>query len=203
MRRRKWIISSLGLVCLGAFFAWHQTEYQRCEAQNASYNQNLNDLLIYPVKASVKKTTHPDHHLNLVSKSKTKSADNYPDMWPTQGTITSLFGLRFHPVLHRYRFHAGVDIANFKNTEVLAAADAVVMFAGHEKGYGNLVILDHGNGFETVYGHAEDILVSAGEEVKKGQLIAGMGSTGVSTGDHLHFEIRFAGEAVDPTVFIK
>lgn len=127
----------------------------------------------------------------------------YPDRWPTQGTITSLFGVRKHPIYKKERFHAGVDIANFKNTEVLAAASGTVKFAGADGGYGNAVILDHGNGYESLYGHAEDILVRVGDVVKKGELIASMGSTGLSTGEHLHFEVRFAGEAVDPTVFVK
>lgn len=129
--------------------------------------------------------------------------ENFPDVWPTQGTITSLFGLRKHPLLKSLRFHSGVDIANLKNTEILAAAGGTVKFAGPDGGYGNVVILEHGNGFESVYGHAEDILVKNGEEVKKGQLIASMGSTGLSTGEHLHYEIRFAGEALDPTMFMK
>lgn len=128
---------------------------------------------------------------------------DYPDIWPTEGTITSLFGLRKHPILKTLRFHSGVDIANLKNTEILAAADGTVKFAGPDGGYGNVVILEHGNGFESVYGHAEDILVKNGELVKKGQLIASMGSTGLSTGEHLHYEIRFAGEALDPTAFVK
>lgn len=129
--------------------------------------------------------------------------EHFPDLWPTQGTITSLFGMRKHPIYKTERFHSGVDIANFKNTEVLSAASGTVKFAGLDGGYGNAVILDHGNGFESLYGHAEDVLVRVGDVVKKGELIASMGSTGVSTGEHLHFEIRFAGEAVDPTVFLK
>lgn len=129
--------------------------------------------------------------------------DNLPDIWPTEGTITSLFGLRKHPIYKQLRFHSGVDIANLKNTEILAAAGGTVKTAGPDGGYGNVVILDHGNGFESIYGHAEDILVSVGDVVTKGDLIASMGSTGVSTGEHLHFEVRFAGEAVDPIVFLK
>lgn len=140
---------------------------------------------------------------SLEKASENSSDEKFPDVWPTQGTITSLFGLRKHPILKSLRFHSGVDIANLKNTEILAAAGGSVKFAGPDGGYGNTVILDHGNGFESLYGHAEDLLVKTGETVKKGQLIASMGSTGLSTGEHLHFEVRFAGEAVDPTVFLK
>ena len=127
----------------------------------------------------------------------------FPDIWPTDGTVTSLFGLRKHPILKTFKFHRGVDIANLKNTEILAAADGKVEFAGSEGGYGNTVILNHGNGFETIYGHADDLLVKIGESVFKGQLIASMGSTGLSTGNHLHYEVKFAGEPMDPTLFVK
>ncbi len=140
---------------------------------------------------------------SLETGAENSSDENFPNVWPTQGTITSLFGLRKHPILKSLRFHSGVDIANLKNTEILAAAGGSVKFAGPDGGYGNTVILDHGNGFESVYGHAEGALVKTGETIKKGQLIASMGSTGLSTGEHLHFEIRFAGEALDPTVFVK
>lgn len=129
--------------------------------------------------------------------------DKFPDSWPTEGTITSLFGLRKHPIYKALRFHSGVDIANLKNTEILATANATVKFAGKLKGYGNAVLLDHGNGFESLYGHAEDLLVKEGDTVKKGELIASMGSTGISTGNHLHYEIRYAGEALNPVVFVK
>lgn len=128
---------------------------------------------------------------------------NIPDVWPTIGTISSMFGLRHHPIHKTTRMHRGVDIANLKNTEITATANGKVQFSGRLKGYGNAVILDHGNGFETLYGHAEDILVNTGDTVGKGDLIASMGSTGLATGDHLHYEIRFAGEALDPVVFVK
>ncbi len=187
------------LKCLGVGLMAVLLSCEKQKDETVPYFQKLGEILVYSAQDARQTYDEPVRDV----EAKPQSANNFPDTWPTQGTITSLFGLRLHPISHRYRFHSGVDIANFKNTEVLACADAVVKFAGHEGGYGNVVILDHGNGFETVYGHAEDLLVSTGELIKKGQLIASMGSTGVSTGDHLHFEIRFAGEAVDPTVFIK
>ncbi len=141
------------------------------------------------------------HHYSAATANELDK--KFPDIWPTDGTITSLFGLRKHPILKTFKFHRGVDIANLKNTEILAAADGKVEFAGSDGGYGNTVILNHGNGFETIYGHADDLLVKVGESISKGQLIASMGSTGLSTGNHLHYEIKFSGEPIDPTLFVK
>lgn len=127
----------------------------------------------------------------------------FPSIWPTEGTISSLFGWRIDPFTKKKDFHAGVDIANLKSTDIIATADGVVEFSGKKGGYGNAVVLDHGNGFETIYGHADSILVEEGDAVTKGTLIARMGTTGRSTGDHLHYEIHFAGELLNPKLFVQ
>lgn len=117
---------------------------------------------------------------------------------PLSGRISSTFGTRFHPVDRTTKFHGGVDIAVPTGTQVSAAAEGTISFAGRKGGYGNLVVIDHPDGRQTRYGHLASIAVSAGDEVGKGQPIALSGSTGKSTGPHLHFEMRENGRAVDP-----
>ena len=112
--------------------------------------------------------------------------------------LTSGFGYRFHPLSGRYQPHAGVDLAAPTGTPVLATADGVVGTAGWSGGYGLLVALDHGGDLETRYGHLSGVAVAPGESVKRGQVIGYVGSTGRSTGPHLHYEVRQGQVAVDP-----
>ncbi len=121
---------------------------------------------------------------------------------PSDGAISSLFGWRVHPILGYERFHAGVDFAADYGSPIRAVDNGYVIFAGWYGGYGNAVILDHGNGITTLYGHAEELLVVDGQSVQRGQAIATVGSTGLSTGPHLHFEVRQNGEPTDPMAFL-
>lgn len=130
-----------------------------------------------------------------------------PSLWPAAGTITSLFGYRLSP-MHRDdgetgEFHPGVDIANNPDTLIYATADGTVQFSAWSHGYGNLVVIDHGYGIQTVYGHTSKALVKAGDRVLKGQVIAYMGTTGRSTGAHVHYEVRRQGRAINPMQFLK
>lgn len=145
----------------------------------------------------------PTNNEKFLNVLQIKDDHRIPNIWPTEGKISSLFGMRFHPIKKVYKRHSGVDIANLKNTDIVATADGVVKVSSPHEGYGNLIIIDHKNGFETYYGHAEMLLVGSGSPIKKGQVIAKMGKTGLATGDHLHYEIRFAGEPLDPVVFVK
>jgi murein DD-endopeptidase MepM/ murein hydrolase activator NlpD len=95
--------------------------------------------------------------------------------------------------------HEGIDIAAPLGATIAAAADGRVIFAGEEGGYGNVVIIDHGNDLATLYGHCSQIFVATGQDVQRGQAIAAVGSTGHSTGPHLHFEVRVGGSPVDPS----
>jgi murein DD-endopeptidase MepM/ murein hydrolase activator NlpD len=126
---------------------------------------------------------------------------NIPSLWPTEGKITSLFGKRKHPIKKRIKFHTGVDIANLLSTDVISTAAGLVIYSGYRGGYGNTIIIDHENGFETYYAHAKKLLVRKGDQVTRGTVIAKMGSTGLSTGSHVHYEIRFNGEPLDPVSF--
>ncbi len=119
-------------------------------------------------------------------------------MRPVNGPITSGFGMRMHPILGRKRMHKGIDISARNGTPIHAAADGIVIIAGWGRGYGNRVILDHGGGVSTLYGHASRLYVHTGDRVKRGQTIAAVGSTGLSTGNHLHWEVHIGGKAVNP-----
>lgn len=123
-------------------------------------------------------------------------------IWPVKGVITSPFGYRIHPIYGRQILHSGMDIGVDYGTPVKAALDGVVVEADWISGYGNTVIIDHGNGMTTLYGHNERLNVETGQNVKQGDIIAYAGSTGNSTGPHVHFEIRVNGEAVDPALYL-
>jgi len=120
-----------------------------------------------------------------------------------KGYISSSFGRRIDPFSGNIAWHQGVDFATGKEgEEVLSVAAGVVTYAGHKDGYGNLVQINHGNGYETLYAHDKSILVKVGEVIKKGQLIALSGSTGRATGPHVHFEVHKNGRVVDPASYI-
>jgi murein DD-endopeptidase MepM/ murein hydrolase activator NlpD len=123
---------------------------------------------------------------------------NHRFIWPVNGPIASPFGYRQDPVLGGYRLHAGVDIAASQGTPIKAAGDGVVKMAGPNGGYGNFTLIDHGGGLATGYGHQSRIAVSVGQHVSTGQVIGYVGSTGASTGPHLHWEVRVNGTPVDP-----
>ncbi|MCS7253836.1 MAG: peptidoglycan DD-metalloendopeptidase family protein [Armatimonadota bacterium] len=117
---------------------------------------------------------------------------------PVVGMVTSGFGYRVHPVFKVVRFHTGIDIAADYGTPIRAAAGGTVVFSGWRRAYGLTVIIDHGNGIATLYAHCSRLYVSEGETVEAGQIIAAVGSTGLSTGPHLHFEVRRYGTPVNP-----
>jgi len=117
---------------------------------------------------------------------------------PSSGNITSGFGYRTHPTRRRREFHTGIDIGARHGSDIVAAASGTVILSGWHGGYGNTVIIDHGGGLHTLYGHNSRNLVSVGDSVSQGQVIARIGSTGVSTGPHLHFEVRNNGQAENP-----
>jgi murein DD-endopeptidase MepM/ murein hydrolase activator NlpD len=136
---------------------------------------------------------------------KVKSSDKLaitPSIWPAMGTVTSGFGWRTSPFGDGNELHAGLDIANTMGAPVVATADGQVVLSGWAGDYGNMVQIDHGNGVETIYGHNSQLAVSVGQNVKKGQVISYAGSTGKSTGPHVHYEVRENGTAVDPWKYL-
>jgi len=121
---------------------------------------------------------------------------------PVNGPITSNFGYRRHPVLGTGRLHAGTDFGAPAGAPIFAADSGTVIVAEWYGGYGNAVIVDHGNGLTTLYGHCSELYVTVGQGVQRGQPIAAVGSTGLSTGPHLHFEVRQQGEPVEPLAYL-
>jgi murein DD-endopeptidase MepM/ murein hydrolase activator NlpD len=126
-----------------------------------------------------------------------------PNQWPTSGEISSYYGWRKSPFGGRSEsFHDGIDIANDSGTEVCAAADGQVVFAGWQPVYGRTILIEHGHGFATKYAHNSALLVEEGDRVKKGQVIARMGTSGRSTGPHLHFSIMKWDQTLDPLIYL-
>jgi murein DD-endopeptidase MepM/ murein hydrolase activator NlpD len=126
-----------------------------------------------------------------------------PDKWPVSGRITSKFGYRIHPISGKRQFHDGLDIANDSGTKIVAAGSGIVTYSGWNGGYGRVIIISHGYGYKSVYAHNRKNLVEVGERVKKGQVIAELGNTGRSTGPHLHFEVYYKGNKIDPLKILK
>ncbi|HEY6447910.1 MAG TPA: M23 family metallopeptidase [Acidobacteriaceae bacterium] len=126
-----------------------------------------------------------------------------PMLWPVTGPITSSFGEREDPFNGEGAFHSGVDISAGFGTPVHAAADGVVQSAGMENGYGREVILDHGNGIETLYGHLSGFAVTSGQQVREGQVIGYVGMSGRATAPHLHYEVRIHNAPVNPHRYLR
>lgn len=125
--------------------------------------------------------------------------------WPVPGNykITSPYGYRIHPVYKTRKLHTGIDISAPRNSPVVAAQDGVVIMAEYYFGYGNTIMIDHGGGYITLYGHNNSLTASVGQKVKKGQQIAKVGSTGTSTGNHCHFEVRLKGKTISPLPWVS
>jgi len=125
-----------------------------------------------------------------------------PSVWPTHGWVTSDFGTRLDPYSADHKMHEGLDIATPHGQPVQAPSDGVVVFNGVEGGYGKVLVLDHGYGVKTRYGHLSETFVKLGDRVKRGEKVAAVGNTGKSTGPHLHYEVRVNGIAENPRKFI-
>ena len=127
---------------------------------------------------------------------------NVPSLWPVEGQITAGFGQRMDPFSGEGAFHAGVDISVPFGTKVRAPADGIVLEAGPESGYGNEVLIDHGFGMNTKYGHLSRIFVVVGQELKRGEVIGSVGMTGKTTGPHLHYEVHVHDTPVNPVKYL-
>jgi len=124
-----------------------------------------------------------------------------PQGWPVEGRVSSGFGMRVHPQTGRNQFHSGIDLSAPNGTPVHATADGIVSFADWNKGNGKVVVVEHGQGFSTIYAHNSRIDVKAGQTVKRGAVIAATGATGNATGPHVHYEVWKHGRCVNPSVF--
>jgi murein DD-endopeptidase MepM/ murein hydrolase activator NlpD len=125
-----------------------------------------------------------------------------PSIWPTRGWVTSDFGTRLDPYSADRQMHEGLDVATPHGQPVQSPSDGVVVFSGVEGGYGKVLVIDHGYGVKTRYGHLSEVLVKLGDRVKRGDKVAAVGNTGKSTGPHLHYEVRVNGIPENPRKFI-
>jgi len=126
-----------------------------------------------------------------------------PNILPCQGHFLKNYGYRVHPITGAYEFHKGIDISNSRGTPINATANGVVTLADWAGGYGRIVVIDHGCGYETRYAHMAKILVKVGSKVKRGKQIGLMGNTGISTYSHLHYEVRYNDTPLNPFIFLK
>ena len=133
----------------------------------------------------------------------TEKMARIPSIMPTAGWLSSNFSLsRFHPILHYARPHEGIDVSAPMGAPIVAPAGGTVRLVTWETGYGNVLEIDHGDGIVTKYAHCSRIVVKLGQKVKRGQIIANVGSTGLSTGPHVHYEIHVNGKVVDPLTYV-
>jgi murein DD-endopeptidase MepM/ murein hydrolase activator NlpD len=159
-------------------------------------------VLLDKLEREVKLELQSYNDLIATYNAKEDSLRYMPALHPVlAGRVTSDFGMRLHPILKRYRHHPGVDFAAKMGTPIYAAADGIVKFAGYNGGYGRYVSIDHMYGFETRYGHMQQILVRPGQRVKRGDRIGLVGKTGLATAPHLHFEVHFKGQEVNPELY--
>ncbi len=159
-------------------------------------NQNMTQQI------DAKKTAMNELLSELEGRNNKRSA--FPDLWPTKGgTISSPYGGRTGPINGDYDWHPGVDIAVDFGEPVYASAMGTVEVAGWNGGYGRYVRINHGNGYATAYGHMSGITVASGQSVRKGEIIGFVGSSGYSTGPHVHFEVFVDGQNIDPLYMLK
>lgn len=166
---------------------------------------NINDInnVASDLQAAIKTREESLSRLKQELLARRARLEATPSIWPTSGDVTSRFGWRNSPWGGSSDWHPGIDIANSSGTPIVATADGEVMQSEWYGGYGNMVQINHGNGITTVYGHNSQNIVRIGQIVRKGEIIAYLGSTGYSTGPHVHYEVRVNGTAVNPDAFLK
>jgi murein DD-endopeptidase MepM/ murein hydrolase activator NlpD len=175
-----------------------QEEYRRQRSLLASYDAEIEEIEVEI--ASLEKEQSSIKRL-IAERVKVASAAPGSLVRPVPGVISSGFGPRVHPIYGYSLMHTGIDLDAGMGQKIVAAAAGTVFFAGVKGGYGNSIMIDHGGGMVTLYAHQSEFAVSDGQKVKAGQVIGYVGSTGVSTGPHLHFEVRFNGNPVNPAKY--
>jgi len=168
------------------------------EIKEASLNNSIQKM-----QEESRKRLSSYSEVTLYLTDKHNGARATPSIWPAEGRITSSYGYRIHPLRLSTEYHSGVDIANEAGTPVLAAADGVIRHSGWAQGYGMCAVVDHGFGYSTLYGHMSEIVAKEGTPVRRGQTIGRMGSTGTSTGNHLHYEVWTGGLPRDPMKYLQ
>lgn len=174
-------------------------EFRKKLDASSTHPQKLTDFLVSNV--GMLQQDMSKHTLKLQAYQKRFAAT--PSIWPVYGNIRSGFGSRLHPILGRHIFHKGIDIPSWIGAPVKSTADGVIEYSGWSGPYGNVVIVDHNYGYRTIYAHLSKLLARQGERVKKGQPIGQVGSTGLSTGPHLHYEVMRWRQSVPPTTYLE
>ncbi|MCX8069371.1 MAG: M23 family metallopeptidase [Thermodesulfovibrionales bacterium] len=164
-------------------------------------NEQLKETL-EPLNNNIQNNEEKNTSLQENNSSFDNKNDNFKLTIPVDGSISSTFGKRLDPFIGKWRQHNGIDIAIKEGSEVKTAASGKVAFVGEMKGYGKVVIIEHDEGYSSIYGHNSKNLVEKGQMVEVGQVIALSGATGRATGPHLHFEVRKDGEAINPLSLI-
>ncbi|MBF0315773.1 MAG: M23 family metallopeptidase [Oligoflexia bacterium] len=162
----------------------------------------LFDFRYNALKSSVGKLEVAINELDRFWLDRESVLKSTPSILPSVGWLTSFYGVRQSPYAGRPKIHEGLDLGARTGTPIVASADGVVIYSGHRPGLGKYVQIDHGYGLETVYGHCNRLFVTYGQKVSRGDVIAEVGNTGLSTGPHLHYEVRVNGIAVDPLYFV-
>lgn len=181
---------------LGAY----QKAFEQAEAAEAKAQKELQKEL---AALAAKEAAEAKKKNQTYTPAKYTGSGKFTWPCPASSRITSYYGYRIHPVYKTKKFHSGIDIGAGYGSAIVAAESGTVVSSGNKGGYGKCVVISHGSGLTTLYGHCSSLLVKAGDKVSKGQTIAKVGSTGVSTGNHLHFEVRVNGSTTDPLSYVK
>ncbi|WP_246798652.1 M23 family metallopeptidase [Deferribacter autotrophicus] len=172
------------------------------ERKETEFFNDLNNILLSLSSEIEKKQNSLSELINFLEEQRLMMLST-PSVWPVRGWISSKFGYRLSPFTGKRVFHEGIDIAARYGAPVRATAKGIVIYAGYKPGYGKLVTIDHGFGYVTRYAHNSKILVKVGQRVEKGDIIAKVGSSGHSTGPHVHYEVLVNGIPVNPIEFIN
>ncbi|MBA4393035.1 MAG: hypothetical protein C0407_05735 [Desulfobacca sp.] len=171
--------------------------------EKADLNSNMGSLDIDLLKTQVEETIQSIGEIKEYIKAEKNLYLSTPSIWPVKGNLSSRFGTRVHPITGRSTFHSGVDISIPIGTEIRASADGIVSFSNWHNDSGYIVVLEHGHGFRTIYAHNKLNYVKVGQRVKRGDVISLSGSSGSSTGPHVHYEVWKNGTHVDPSPFLR
>ncbi len=179
-------------------------DYKNIEMQYIQSRKELESLLVEEDKLLAKSKQLEEELKKLQEESKKIKYAGGKMLWPAEkGTyISSYFGNRLHPIHKVWRMHNGIDIPAPGGSNIRAANSGTVIRATWDSGYGWYIIIDHGGGISTLYAHARELVAKAGDKVERGQVIAKVGTTGTSTGNHLHFEVRVNGTPVNPLNYV-
>lgn len=170
----------------------------------ASFTSDFNELK--EMLKRLNEISSLDNSIFDLSEAETKLQeylDCFPTLWPVSGRISSNFGYRIDPITGKKTFHEGMDIVASTGTNIKASASGTVIYSGKKNGYGNVTIIEHGNGMKSLYAHASKLLTKEGQKIEKGEVIAKVGSTGRSTGPHLHFEVLHGNTPVNPNKYLE